>query len=100
MRFISVRDLRIRPGEVWRKLEKDRDLVLTSNGKPIAVITDVGEEDLEQTLNAIRSARALAAIRRMHRIAKEKGLDKLTADQVNEKVTAYRASRVKRGSRR
>ena len=96
MRFISIRDLRIRPGEVWRKLEKDHDLVLTSNGKPIAVLTDVDEEDLEQTLNAIRSARALAAIERMHRIAKEKGLDKWTADQVNDKAASYRTTRKKR----
>ena len=88
MRFVSIRDLRIKPGEVWKRLEAEQDLVLTSNGKPIALLTDIDEERLEGTLAALRSARAQAAIARIHRIAVEKGLDR-----ISDYRTSRRASR-------
>ena len=44
MKFITVRDLRGRPTEVWTKLSRDKELVLTSNGKPIAILSAVSEE--------------------------------------------------------
>ena len=36
MEFITVRELRTRSGQIWDKLRQRRDLILTSNGKPIA----------------------------------------------------------------
>ncbi len=38
MRFISVRDLSIKPKEVWQKV-KEEEMVITSNGKPIALLS-------------------------------------------------------------
>ena len=37
MKFLSTRDLRNRPGIV-RELAKKDDLVLTANGKPVAIL--------------------------------------------------------------
>jgi antitoxin (DNA-binding transcriptional repressor) of toxin-antitoxin stability system len=39
MKFITVRDLRGRPAQVWKQLAKCREMVLTLNGKPIAIIS-------------------------------------------------------------
>ena len=58
MRFISVRDLNTKPKEIWNKI-KDEEVVITSNGKPIALLSGVTEETLEKTLRAIRRSRAL-----------------------------------------
>ena len=30
MRFVTVRDFRIRPGSVWENLEKNNEVVITS----------------------------------------------------------------------
>ena len=32
MRFISVRDLRLKPGDVWNLAKKEKDLILTEVG--------------------------------------------------------------------
>ncbi len=56
MKFITVRDLRGRPSEVWTKLSRDKELVLTSNGKPIAILSAVSEDTLEGSLVALRQA--------------------------------------------
>ena len=38
MKFISSRELRNRPGLVQKELSNQEDLVLTSNGKPVAIL--------------------------------------------------------------
>ena len=64
MKFLSTRDLRNRPGLV-RELTKKEDLVLTANGKPIAILLGVEEDDLEETARVVRQARAQRALSRM-----------------------------------
>lgn len=44
MKFVSSPELRISPGTVWRKLDQEKDLVVTSNGHPIGVLTLSNEE--------------------------------------------------------
>lgn len=59
MRFVSVRELRGRSAAIWKELAKEKDLVITSNGKPIALLSATSEENLEESLVAVRRARAL-----------------------------------------
>lgn len=44
MKFITVRELRGRSGQVWNKLARERDIILTSNGKPIAILSAVSKK--------------------------------------------------------
>jgi antitoxin (DNA-binding transcriptional repressor) of toxin-antitoxin stability system len=90
MKFITVRDLRGRPGQVWSKLARERDVILTSNGKPIAILSAVSEDTLEDSLAAIRRARAIAAVEQMQRRAAEAGADKLSLDEINAEIRAAR----------
>lgn len=99
MRFVNVRELRIRPGEVWKRLRADGELVVTSRGKPVAVLADADEDTLEATLASLRQARARAAVTEIRRRAARLGLDKLTVETVNEEIGAYRASRKPKGRR-
>ena len=39
MRFVSVRELRGQSAAVWKALAKEKDLIVTSNGKPIALLS-------------------------------------------------------------
>lgn len=93
MDFITVRDLRVRPGEVWRKLRQQRDLVLTSSGRPIAVITGVGEDEVEETLAVLRCARAQLAASRLRQAAAEQGTDRLTPEEIEAEIAAARQER-------
>jgi antitoxin (DNA-binding transcriptional repressor) of toxin-antitoxin stability system len=92
MRFISVRDLNTKPKEIWGKI-KNEEVVITSNGKPIAVLSGVTEENLEKTVRAIRRSRALIALEEMQKKSIELGLDKLADSQIESEIQAVRKSR-------
>ncbi len=92
MRFISVRDLSTKPKEIWSRI-KDEEVVVTSNGKPIALLSGVTEETLEKTLRTIRRSRALIALEEMQKKSIESGLDKLTESQIESEIQAVRKSR-------
>lgn len=92
MRFISVRDLNTKPKEIWSKI-KNEEVVITSNGKPIALLSGVTEENLEKTVRAIRRSRALIALEEMQKRSIELGLDKLTDSQIESEIRASRKSR-------
>ena len=65
MKFSNVRELKNKTSEILRKAEKE-DVVITSQGKPRAIITGVTEEDFEDYLlehspaflNALEKARS------------------------------------------
>ncbi len=84
MKFVSSRELRISPGTVWRKLEEVKDLVITSNGRPIAVLTRADESSLEDVLASLRAGRAQRAVMEMRRAALARGLNKWSAKDVDE----------------
>jgi len=47
MPFVNVRDLHDRTTEILRRVKEGDPVVVTRYGKPIAVIRDLAEEDLE-----------------------------------------------------
>jgi antitoxin (DNA-binding transcriptional repressor) of toxin-antitoxin stability system len=99
MEFITVRDLRTRPGQIWDKLRQQRDLILTSSGRPIAVLSHIDEGGVEETLATLRRARAQAAVSRLRAEATEQGLDRLSADEIEAEITAARTEREEPGRR-
>ena len=90
MEFISVRDFRIRPGEIWKKVKK-QDLVVTTNGKPIAILTPVEGENLEEVLLLLRRLRAQMAVARLRQEAAERGLDRLSQEEIEAEIRQSRA---------
>lgn len=92
MRFVGVRELRLKPREVWKKLREEGELVLTMNGKPMAVLAQVSEENLEQTFRALRRLRfqEVLAAARSHSVSK--GLDKMSDEEVEAEIAAARKS--------
>jgi prevent-host-death family protein len=93
MEFITVRDLRTRPGQIWDKLRQQQDLILTSNGRPIAVLSHIDEDAVEATLASLRRARAQAALSRLRADAAARGLDRLSADEIEAEIAAARSER-------
>ncbi len=100
MKFVSSRELRINPGGVWKLLRKEKDLVVTSNGKPVGVLTSTDEGQLEQVFDTLRQARAQAAVAELRRVAVERGLDALGDAQIEAVVGKVRRARRGRAARR
>ena len=99
MEFMTARDLRINTSQLWQTLEKEKELVITLNGKPVALLSGISGASLEPILAAIRKARGEWAIRKMQQHAVENGLDKLTLEEINEEIKKTRKER-HRGQRR
>lgn len=95
MKFISVRDLRGKSAEVWKELPAEREVVVTSNGRPIAILSAVSESNLEESLSAIRQARAAEAVMSLQRRSVERGTDSITMEEIGAEIEAVRKKRVR-----
>lgn len=95
MDFVSVRELRTRSAAVWNALSEEKDLVVTSNGKPIAVLSATTASTLEASLAALRQARAQLSVAAMQERARKIGADRLTLEDVNAEIEAARRQRRK-----
>ena len=93
MKFVTVRDLRGKTSELWKELEQHRELVVTSNGKPIAILSATDEDSFEECLWTMRRSRARDALAGLQRNAEDRGLNELTPEYVDAEV---QKSRIKR----
>lgn len=93
MKFITVQDLRGRSGQAWTKLAHECEIILTSNGKPIAILSSVSEEMREESLPAVRRARAVAAVETMQRQSVQAGTDHLPLTDIAAEIKAARKTR-------
>lgn len=73
MNFYTVRDLRTTPKNIWENLAADGEVVITNNGKPTAILLDIADGSFEETLKAVRQAKAMIAFNAMRTRAAEKG---------------------------
>jgi antitoxin (DNA-binding transcriptional repressor) of toxin-antitoxin stability system len=95
MRFVSVRDLRGKAADIWRILPEEREMVITSNGRPIAILAAVNESDLEEALAAFRKVRAIDAVASLQRRSVSAGSDTLTEEAIEAEITAVRQARAR-----
>jgi len=90
MKFVSSRELRINPGSVWKQLRQEKDLVVTSNGKPIAILTLAEEDSLEDVLATLRQGRAQTAVAHLQQAAARRGLNALTDETIQDIIRKTR----------
>jgi len=93
VKFISVRDLRGKSADIWRELAGEREMVITSNGRPVAILASVNESNLEESLAAFRRARAINAVASIQRRSVTSGADALTANEIETEISAVRKAR-------
>lgn len=95
MKFLSVRDLRGKSAQIWKLLPEEREMVITSNGRPVAILAAITESNLEESLSAFRQARAVEAVASLQRKSVEQGTDKVTMEEINAEIKASRKKRVR-----
>ena len=92
MKYLSTRDLRNRPGVV-REMVQEGDVILTANGKPVALIVPIEDGDIERTAQVLRRARVQLAVAGMRRSAEQKGRARLTGTEIEAEIRATRRAR-------
>jgi len=93
MRFVTVRELRSQSAKVWRRLAEEGDLVITSNGKPVAILSAVSHQNVEESLAAFRRARAVGAVEAMQQRSVAAGTHRMTQEDIQAEIVAVRKSR-------
>ena len=95
MKFLSVRDLKTKSSQVWKELLRQKEMIVTSNGRPIALLSSINENNLEQVLAAFRHARAANAVALIQYESTQKGTDKISMDEIDAEIGAVRSKRKK-----
>ncbi len=95
MKFLTVRDLRASSARIWKELSEEKEMVVTNNGRPIAILSAVNESNLEESLIALRRAKAIQAVNLIQRGSVEKGLDKLSVEEISMEIREARAKYAK-----
>jgi prevent-host-death family protein len=93
MKFVSIRDLRGKSAEVWERLPGEGEMIITSNGRPIAILASVNESNLEESLSAFRQARAVEAVASLQRWSVEQRTDNISMDEIDAEIKTVRRKR-------
>ena len=93
MKFITVRDLRTSPAQVWKTLPEEKEMVITNNGRPIALLTPISGENLEETIRAMRRSRVANAIRNMQLHSVKTGKSRMTDEEIEDEIRQSRKDR-------
>ena len=88
MNFYTVRDLRTTPKSIWDNLSADGEVVITNNGKPTALLIDIADGSFEETVKAVRQAKAAIAFNAMRTRAAESGF--MTDEEIEAEIAAAR----------
>jgi antitoxin (DNA-binding transcriptional repressor) of toxin-antitoxin stability system len=86
MKFITVRDFRTSSVNIWKTLPEEQEMVITNNGKPIALLTPLSDKTMEDTLSSVRRARAINAVKLIQQQSVKNGTDKMTIEEINNEI--------------
>ena len=96
MNFMAVNELKS-PRKLRARLKRDKEILLTNNGKPMAVLLNIGEgEDPESVLNAARAARTQMALRRIREQARDRGVHRMGTADLDRIIAKTRKSSSRR----
>jgi len=90
MKFLTVRDLRSKSAQIWKELPDEHEMIITNNGRPVAILSSTNEKNLEISLNSIRRARISNAISSLQLDSIKQETDKITLEEINKEIKESR----------
>ena len=93
MHLIAIKDLK-QPRVLKQRLLVERELLLTSDGRPVAVLVDIGPtEDPEGGIQAIRDSRSRMALSQIRDAARRAGTSAMTMRDIDREIASARKAR-------
>lgn len=93
MKIISDREFRNEPGKVRKELAS-QEVVMTSRGKPYAVLLPVKDpSEVNEVLTLASRIRAQMALSSVRRKAAETGMDQLSTTEIDQEINEVRKQR-------
>ena len=96
MEFVPIRDLCASPKRITQLLKKESRLVITTKGRPTAIMLDVDPATFEETLIDLRSLAAKRALRELQETSVASGTSGMSLDEINDIIAVTRKQRVAR----
>lgn len=93
MKFVTIREFRNNTAQIRRELQTEREIILTANGRPFAMLTPVDPDTVEEEVVALRRARARLLFDRVGARAKAAGMDNLTMREIDAIIARARTER-------
>jgi antitoxin (DNA-binding transcriptional repressor) of toxin-antitoxin stability system len=93
MKFVSLRDLREKSGEVWKALPIKGQMVITRRGRPVAILVAVNESNLEESLAALRRARTVEAVASLQQWSVKQGTHRISMEEIDAEIKEVRRKR-------
>lgn len=89
MGYLAVKDLK-KTRSLREKLDKERELILTKDGQPFALMIGISPDNVEESLNEVRRARFSTAVMR----ARQKAIIVPASDkEIDEEILKSRKNR-------
>ena len=90
---MSISELKKKPARAWLKSAGKQDLVITSKGRPVAVLLRIATASLESTRALLRSVRALQAQAALQQAAQANGTAGLSMPDIDAEIASARRAR-------
>ena len=94
--FVSFRELRASTNRINDMLSEDGKIIVTKQGKPAAIMLQVNESTLAETLAMINQLRFSKVVNSMRLSAKKSGASEMSLDEINDEITRSRREKRKR----
>ena len=91
MNFYSVRELRTEYKTMWDSLQDGQEVVITNNGKPSALMIEIPDGAFDETVQAVRQAKAMMAFNQMREIAAKNGY--VSDEEIESEISTSRKER-------
>jgi len=93
--FLSFRELRASTKKIDDMLADDGKIIVTSNGKPKALMLSLSEENFEETLALINQLKLARAINNIRLSAQQSGASEMSLDEINYEIAQARKAKRK-----
>ncbi len=93
MKFVSIRDFRNQTARIRKELAVEHEIVVTANGKPMAILADVDEESVEKRLEALRRERVQRMLNRIRVRSKAEKVDQMDMKEIDAEIAKARRER-------
>lgn len=88
--MIASRELSSKPGTVLSKVATEGAMVVTRDGRPMAILTPTSAESLVEDLQEIAFSQARRAVRNMRAAADKVGVSMMSFEEIETEIQAVR----------
>ena len=90
---LPYRVIRNEPNKLEETLAREGVVIINKNGEPFALMLDAESRSLETLLRVASQVRAMIAVSEVRSSARERGLNRMSADEIQHEIEAARSAR-------